>query len=237
MRFFKLGHPDYESDTIYSRKNPIEWVHQYVVPGAICPLCGAWAGNRRLFIPVEDTKLEKLLKKKPFPIPLDEWNELFNNPVENFDVAPGFRFEPGDELGKPTGKITSNQVSDFIFPWEGGILVTEKTKDIIIESKLTGCQFSRINLIDKRGKKEPGQPLPNIYVLIVTGRIKQPVNVDQCAVCGRFKANYSIKLDEDSWDGNDFLIDENYPELVFVTERVCVIFKEKGLKNFQCKPI
>lgn len=237
MKFYKLDYPDYESDTMHSRKNPVAWVNQFVVPGMICPLCGAWAGNRRLFFPIEDTKLEGLLKKKPSPIHLDEWNKLFNNPVNNFNIASGFRFVPGDELGKPTGKITTNRVPDFIFPWRGGILVTEKTKNIIVESKLTGCQFSRMDLIDKRGKKEPAHLLPVIYVLIVTGRIKQPINVDRCPVCDRFKSTYSIELNEGSWDGNDFMIDENYPNLFFVTERVCAIFKEKDLKNYQCKPV
>lgn len=237
MRFYRLVHPDYESDAMYSRRNPIEWVHQYVVPGTICPLCGAWAGNRHLFIPVEDPKLEKLLKKKPSPIPYEDWRKLFSNPNESLSVPSGFCLQPGDELGKPICKITSNQVSDFVFPWEGGILITEKTKNIIIESELIGCEFYRVELVDKRNKKGLGKPLPTIYVLIITGRIKPPSNVDRCPVCGRFKANYSVELNVGNWDGNDFILDENYPELVFVTERVCSMFKEEGLNNFQCKPI
>jgi len=237
MRFFRLEHPEYASDTTYSRKNPIAWVHQYVVSGTICPLCGAWAGNRRIYVPVEDPNLKKLLKGKPSPIPLEKWNYLFNRSIESLQVPPGLQLQPGDKLGEPIGKITNDRVSDFIFPWEGGILVTEKTKDIIIESKLTGCQFTKIELVDKRSNKVPEKQLPTIYVLIVTGRIKPPTNVERCPVCGRFTANYSIELNEDNWDGNDFLIDENYPELIFVTERVYAVFKEKDLRNFQCRPI
>jgi hypothetical protein len=236
MRFYKLDHPNYESDTMYSRRNPITWVHQYIVPGMICPLCGTWAGTRRLFNAVEDDKLKKLLKKKPFPIPIEKWNKLFKNPVNSFSVTPDYQFKPGDELGMPTGKITSNQIQDFIFPWGGGILVTENTKNIFLESKLTGCHFLPMDLIDKRAKKST-ERLPVIYVLIVIGRIKPPANINRCPVCGRFSLNYSIELNEENWDGNDFIIDENYAKLVFVTEKACAVFRENDLKNFQCIPI
>jgi len=235
MKFFILRTPKYASDPDYSRKNPINWVYQYSVPGVVCPVCGPWGGHRRLFTPVIDPKMQKLLKKEPYPIPLGDWKKHFDNP-SGIDLGDsGFCLRPGDVLGKPTGKITNNQVSDFVFPWEGGILITEKTKKIISESRLTGCEFLHMELIDKRSKKAAEQPLPVIHVLIVTGRITPSPIIDQCPVCTRDKPNYSVALVEEKWDGNDFIIDENYPDLVFVTERVCEVFETQNLKNYQCE--
>ncbi len=46
-----------------------------------------------------------------------------------------------------------------------------------------------------------------------------------------------MELCEENWDGNDFILDENYPNLVFVTERACAVIKQSGLTNYQCSPI
>lgn len=237
MRFFRLDPPDYESDSAYSRNNPIEWTQQYVVPGVICPECGAWGGRRRLFLAVEDMTLKKRLRLSPYPISLEEWKSLASRIIESVATASDYDPEPGDELGDPTAKITSNKVPDFIFLWRGGILITEKTRNIIIKSELTGCQFLKVELTDKRSKKSRENPLPSLYVLLVTGRINSPIKVDRCSICGRLRETYSVELSEASWDGNDFIIDENYPDLVFVTERACAVFKQNELNNYQCKPI
>lgn len=237
MKFYKFTAPNYESDAMYSRRNPITWVYQYFVPGILCPICGAWAGHRRLFLPVEDAGLTELLKEKPYPIPMDDWYQRFGNAAERDNFAQPYRFAPGDVLGKPTGIITTNQVPNFIFPWEGGVLVTQQTRDIIVEANLSGCQFLKMDLIDQRRKKGKEQPLPMIYVLLITGRINQPSEMDRCPVCARMKASYSIDLNEWCWDGNDFIIDEHFPDLIYITERAFMIFKEKRLKNFQCVPV
>jgi len=235
MRFYRFKYPEYETDMEYSRKNPVEWVSQFIIPSVTCPDCGTWFGNRRLFLPVEDEAIKKLLKRPPYPLPLEEWRSLTNR--VSLAMTSGYDPQPGDELGGPTVKITSAKVSDFIFPWRGGILVTEKARDAIIKSELMGCQFLKVELIDKRSKKSRENPLPSLYVLLVTGRIISPIKFDCCPICGKCKGVYLMELCEENWDGNDFILDENYPNLVFVTERACAVIKQSGLTNYQCSPI
>jgi hypothetical protein len=229
--------PEYESDAVYSRENPFEWANQYIIPGIICPICGPWSGSRRLFLSLTDPILINRLSKTPFPIPLDEWNKLTNSIAKNIGTALDLRLQPGDELGRPTGIITNITIPDIIFPWEGSILISEKTRQILAASELTGYQTKVIEIVEKCRGQFHHCSLPTLYVLIVTGRISPSPEAKYCPICNRFVANYSVDPGEMNWDGNDFLIDRNYPELVFVTERVCKVFRENNFKNYQCKSI
>lgn len=237
MKFYKFVYPEYKSDMEHSRKNPLEWASQFTVPGVTCPKCGTWSGRRRLFLPLDDMTIKKILKLPPYPLPVEEWKSLTYKIIESLATESDYDPQPGDELGDPTARITSEKVSDFIFPWRGGIIVTEKTRNIIINSELKGYQFLKVELIDKRSKKSREKPLPSLYVLLVTGRIISPISDDRCPICGRLKVTSPVELREENWDGNDFIIDENYPDLVFVTERSCAVFKQNELNNYQCSNV
>ncbi len=237
MNFFRLTHPEYETDMDQSRNNPLEWANRYIVPGVICPDCGSWGGRRRLFLPITDPILEKRLEKPPYPIPLDQWIILADAIVKSSHVSSDFHLRPGDELGNPTVKVKSSLISDFVFPWRGGILFTEKTWHVLAESEMSGYRAEVVEIVDRRGTTDHEQLLPRIYYLNVTGRIKSHTNLDRCTICGRIRINYPIELSEANWDGNDFIIDENYPDLIFVTERTCTILYNNNLRNYICKKI
>ena len=58
MRFFKLTHPNYDSDRAESSRNPVSSTASHRLPGIKCTECGPWSSSERLrvAVPADDAE-------------------------------------------------------------------------------------------------------------------------------------------------------------------------------------
>lgn len=111
--------------------------------------------------------------------------------------------------------------------------------DALHDAGPTGWNPVRAQVRWGRRVKQLPDPLPELYVLHVTG-VAWRVGVDRerirvCADCGRFKPVVGlVAVDEARRDGSDSFHADLNPNIVPVTDRVCTVLTEHGFTNSAC---
>jgi hypothetical protein len=242
MKFYQLTHPEYSTDQQDRFANPIQPVPDIWLPGIICAICGAtWAGSRRIYLPITDTRLRQKLHGRP--LPEADWYALEREVREQAGVPANVHLYPGDVLGIPRAELLSTEIFDFMHPFPGQLIVTSTVVDTLQRAALSGFKPIQVQLSWGRDVKNPPTSLPVLYELIITGQAWR-VNMDEshitaCSHCGRtiFPEPEFLVVDERRWDGSDFFHVDHNPNIVLVTERVCNILSEEKFSNYICIPV
>lgn len=240
MTFFDLTHPHYETDYAEELANPIQIVEDVRLPGLICSKCGeTWAGDRRLYFPIEDAHLLQRLSGPP--LPELEWSKLVADVRANLGLPADFALMPGDILGVPTAELMHNEIPDLVHPFPGQIVVRSAVVDTLRRAEVTGWRPVRLNVRWSKRIRQPGIEPPELYELLVTDHMWRE-GVDQasitvCEHCGRTIFPAWRPITESRWDGSDFFNVDNNPNMVFVTERVCILLEKEKFTNWVCIPV
>lgn len=215
MQFFKLTHPEYQSDQESDFRNPVTSTAIYRVPGMSCILCGTWSTSDRIRIRLPPTA-DVFLGERHLPV--DEWQAARDEWAKLLNISPG-DLTPGAELGPPRGACTAAIQEDAVHPVPGQIWVSSRVRSAFFAEKLSGVSFARVELPVDCGEFD-------VWELVVHGRAwrtgSTADSIRLCDVCGRrgFPSPKDLSVDEARWDGSDFVLLDHNPNIIIVTDRV-----------------
>lgn len=238
MIFYELTHPDYLSDRAYTRHNPVQLLDNERVPSINCEDCGIWSGSERIRKKVNLTPKAMRIIAQKF-VPASNWKEIINDLAFELGVSYDL-LRPGAELGSPKGLVVSTVVNDFIHPFPGIIWIKRTVMDALQDAKVTGVDFSPVELYNKKIKERKSKP-DDLWELVVNGKAWRKGScleaIRECKKCTRksFPDPEYLDVDETTWDGSDFLILDLNPNIVIVTEKVQRILGQVGFTNYLCK--
>ena len=161
MKFWRLLHPDYESDYKHSYINGY-LDHPFGMPGVECDVCHqTWGGSRILSIecPVSFRKHKNL--KKRWPLPLEQ-HEALQRDVLNELHSAGAKLSslrPGDDFQPCFLDIPSRPRADFIWGCLGSVIVSERIRQLFESLQIERVSYCPVTL-RKVGKREAGLPAP-----------------------------------------------------------------------------
>ena len=156
MQFWKLDHPDYDSDYRSSYING-SLAHPFGMPGVRCDVCGeTWGGSRILpyDCPVQLRKHKDLTNG--WPIPLEEHKRLQEKvraALHQADYVDVPVLRPGDEFQPCYLDVPSRPRADFLWGSLGSAVVSERVKDLFESEKTNGIAFSPV-VLRKVGRRE-----------------------------------------------------------------------------------
>jgi hypothetical protein len=161
MQFWRLTHPNYDSDYKHSYING-ELEHPFGFPGVHCDVCHqTWGGCR--ILPFElpaSLRAHKHLKER-WPISLEQHQALQREVQEEFRragvVVPSFR--PGDDFQPCYLDIPSRPRADFIWGCLGSVVISERVRRLFESLRLASVSYSPVTL-RKVGKREARLPAP-----------------------------------------------------------------------------
>ncbi|WP_437962693.1 double-CXXCG motif protein (plasmid) [Sorangium sp. So ce119] len=218
MQFFKLTHPEYQSDQEDNSRNPVISTAVYRIPGISCNLCGPWSSSDRLRIPLPSKADEflgvRFLPLRDWKLARDEWANLLHASPD--DLTPGV------ELGPPMGTCTAAIQEDAVHPIPGQVWIGSRVRDALVAAGLSGVSFAHVDLPADCGEVE-------MWELVVHGRAwrrgSTGDSIRLCEVCGRrgFPSPKDLSVDETRWDGSDFVLLDHNPNIIVVTDRVAKV--------------
>ena len=161
MRFWKLDHPDYDSDYRFSYING-SLVHPFGMPGVRCDVCGdTWGGSR--ILPYDPAQLRKRKHLTDgWPIPLKEHKSLqkeVRDALNNAGYVDVPELHPGDGFQPCYLDIPSRPRADFLWSSLGSVVVSQRVKDLLESENRRNLQFSPVTF-RKVGKREAKLPPP-----------------------------------------------------------------------------
>jgi hypothetical protein len=238
MNVYHLGKPRYESEESEELFNPIHAIRDYWLPGMICPRCGAWAANRRPYLPVQSKQIREQLRQ-PLPVDRVKWLSLAQGVRDQLGLPVDFVLMPGDVLGPAKLEVTGPIIADVMHVFPGHIVVTAKVVSALESAKITG--YAPIPLEQVTLEPHMKNSYSELFELRVTGRIwlQEPAGKDICPVCGRlqrFDYNW-FASDQLVWDGSDVFLFEGNPNMVLVTDTIRSLFSAHNFSNYACEPV
>lgn len=255
MRFFRLTHPPYSTDTEYARNNPVRAVVGNTwIPGMLCDFCGGRGSSSFLRVEVQnDNNLTALLGGQS--LYSEEWHHAVRTISARLGV-PAENLEPGMCVGLPIGEIWAPTDSDFVFPQPGLIWVTRRVMELFQIRNIRGVDYCKVVLRPTRDLDDcttnnvaqfddsisatVTKAIPEFWELIIHGRAWKvgatAKNIIQCNYCGK-RAPFdfsSIRIDEDRWNRSDFCIVNENPSAVVITGQVHDLLAASRFTNWRC---
>ena len=238
MVFFEFSKPNYSTDFVDRKLNPINLIEGVELPSIICDECSdTWAGSNR--IRVDNTKANEVklfLSKNKIPrfVSINNWFDIKKEIATLLDDIDANNIEPGATIGAPIGEVLNENLEDITHPFPGQMWVNSKVVNVLIENNVKGANFVKVDII--------GRDI-DLWELDIYGKAwrngMDKEKITACKKCSRFifpTPDY-LKVDIDRWDGSDiFNLDLN-PNIVITNERTCKILKDNRIKNFECIPI
>lgn len=210
------------------------------MPGLVCPLCGAFAGYRRVPVGVDD--FVPVGTSRRMPLPMSEWKEMSESVHAANPTLAGIDLQPGDLLGRPTALIMGWPLRDIMHSFPGQLVVSECVLAALRNAQCSGYEPIRMDVRWDGCMKLSTAPPPTLYLLAIVGVAwRKDIEEDDllaCDTCHRMTYPHPDwrEIDEARWDGSDFFnVDHNHGK-VFVTERVCSTLAEHGYSNYVCVP-
>jgi hypothetical protein len=161
MRFWRINSPEYESDYKDSYVNG-SLEHPFGLPGVNCDVCGKmWGGSRILpFNCPESFHSHKNITNR-WPIAPAEHEALQKSLMAVLPINgdPFVCLRPGDDFQPCFLDVPSRPRADFLWASLGSLIVSERIKDILVEtcpSDISACPVS----LRKIGKREAKLPSP-----------------------------------------------------------------------------
>ena len=155
MKFWRLEHPDYDSDYQYSYING-SLEHPFGLPGVRCDACRqTWGGFRILpfELPVS-LRGHKHLKER-WPVSLEQHQAVQRDVQEEFRrvgiVVPSLA--PGDDFQPCYLDIPSRPRADFIWGCLGSVVISERVRQLFYALRLVGVSCCPVTL-RKVGQRE-----------------------------------------------------------------------------------
>jgi hypothetical protein len=137
--------------------------------------------------------------------------------------------------------LPDGAVEDFVWTWQGELLLQNGTLRLLHEFGLSGFETKPVSAKFKKSTQKP----PKLWELVLIGwaGMANPasgISLDpekSCAVCGLLHytnlRNPGYLIDESRWDGSDFFMVWPLPKFIFVTEKVIQIAKEHHLTGLR----
>jgi hypothetical protein len=164
MQFWRLHHPDYDSDYRSSYING-SLEHPFGLPGVQCDVCRqTWGGSR--ILPFEcpvSIRGRKHLKER-WPIALEQHQALQREVQDELRkagiVLPALR--PGDDFQPACLDVPSRPRADFLWSSLGSVVVSDRVRALFQSERIGGVAFCPVTLrrIGKREAKLP-PPMPS----------------------------------------------------------------------------
>ena len=221
MKFYELTYPDYESDAITQKHNPVRIYHEYVLPGINCQNCGAmWSGSQWIPLNFDANAIRECYYKNRMPYILDnEWYANVDAWSNKLSLEKN-KITPGLHVGMPVIELKCEDHDDFM-RYIGYFIIKEKVVEFLKDLGVTGVEFLPFNpIVNKKLRRDI-----ELWILKIDGHAWRvgatQDSITVCDSCGRTKpANVLWVVDEDRWDGSDFFHIDMNPNKIFVTERV-----------------
>lgn len=213
--FYKLTHPDYETDAEAARRNPAQYEPLYHLPSVRCGTCGTWASGDRLRIPLsEEAKRE--FKGYRFPSP-EEWKAGAPHWARLLSVEEK-ALSPGAAVGPPSGFLhRSGHLPPVLHPFPGIVWVDASVHALLRFERFKGVWFAEVELF--KG------PKVRLWEVVVTGKAwrvgASPEAQVDCSECGSVRfLKLPMVVDLERWDGSDFFNLDGNPNIIVVTGAV-----------------
>ena len=229
MCFYLLLLPQYPTDRIGERANPVQTAEMLRMPMFDCDVCKTIrTGYRPLFLPV--TNIELLFRLAAPRLPHDEWWALAKDLHDYLNLPPEQQIQPGDILGTPIYEIARTVYTDcvMIVP---GIFVNDRVAQAMSTAGLTGYNLFKPGFV--AGRRYKG-PLDELHMLHIHGTAwrKGSHKVVQCERCLRTKRTLiSPEIDVDRWDGSDIFTIDGTESIIGLTEKAYRVFVENHVTN------
>jgi hypothetical protein len=161
MQFWRLEHPDYDSDYKHSYING-ELEHPFGLPGVHCDVCRqTWGGSRILPFELPASLRGYKHLNERWAISLEQHQALQREVQEEFRragiVVPSF--QPGDDFQPCYLDIPSRPRADFIWGCLGSVVISERVRQLFESLRLARVSYSPVTL-RKVGKREARLPAP-----------------------------------------------------------------------------
>ena len=161
MQFWRLKHPEYDSDYDQSYINGF-LEHPFGLPGVDCNVCGqTWGGSRILSVELPATLRGHKHLKERWPISLEQYEALQREVEEEFQrkgiVVPSLR--PGDDFQPCFLDIPSCPRADFLWSCLGSVVISERVRKLLESLSVVRVSYSPVSL-RKVGKKDAQLPAP-----------------------------------------------------------------------------
>jgi hypothetical protein len=155
MQFWRLEHPDYDSDYKDSYING-SLEHSFGLPGVHCEVCDqTWGGSRILPFECPSSLRGHEHLNERWPISLDRHQALQREIQNEFSkvviVIPELR--PGDDFQPCYLDIPSIPRADFIWGCLGSVLVSKRVRDLFDALCIGPVSYSPV-ILRKIGKSE-----------------------------------------------------------------------------------
>src|SRR5262245_37539766 len=130
MKFWRLTHPEYDSDYSHTFING-DLEHPFGLPGVECDVCGAtWGGSRRLTVkcPTQLRRLDAMTER--WPIARVEHEDLQRKTMRALRMrgVPFVDLQPGDDFQPSFLDVPSRPSADFLWASLGTLVVSERIK-------------------------------------------------------------------------------------------------------------
>jgi hypothetical protein len=248
MQFYELREPDYSTDQLHDRANPIRMIEEYSVPGILCPVCteetgGGWASSDRVRVDTpDDTLLKPMLSGQN--LPPAEWKKVRDKIRIELNVPAYMRITPGAAIGLPRAELLQPDVQQILHPFPGQLIVRDTVVHALEQARLTGFQPVPVSAEwGMKAQRLVAEDPPLLYELCISGHAWR-VGFDEerittCHTCGRklFPDPHWLEVDQNRWDGSDFFTVDMNPNIVLVTDRVCQTLADAVFGNYRCVPI
>jgi hypothetical protein len=159
--FWRLDHPDYESDYADTFINGA-LDHPFFLPGVECPVCKqTWGGSRILPYQCPESLQRRKEIRNSWPIPLAEHKKLQAEVLTTLR-SQGVEIDslkPGDALQPCYLDIPSRPHADFLWCSIGSVIVSHRIKDLFEKRAIAEVAFAKVEL-RKVGKREAKLPPP-----------------------------------------------------------------------------
>jgi hypothetical protein len=160
-KFWRLDHPDYESDYAHTFING-SLAHPFSLPGVECPVCKqTWGGSGILPYPCPESLRRRKEIRNSWPISLAE-HKMLQAEVLMALCGEGFEIDslrPGDYLQPCYLDVSSRPRVDFLWSSIGSLVVSHRMKDLFEKHAIAEVAFAKVEL-RKVGKREAKLPPP-----------------------------------------------------------------------------
>lgn len=164
MRFWRLNHPEYDSDYRHIFING-SLEHPFGLPGVVCDRCGqTWGGSRVLSYDCPELlRTEEKLTNR-WPIQRADHEALQRDLMRKLSISgePFHALRPGDELQPCLFSAPSTPRADFLWPSLASFLVSDRIARVFRTACGEDVRLCPVTLrkIGKRNAKLP-PPIPS----------------------------------------------------------------------------
>lgn len=164
MKFWQINRPQSESDYKDSYVNG-SLEHPYGLPGVVCDACGSTFGGSRIlpFDCPESFRCHKNIKDG-WPIAASEHEAFQKNLMSVLQIngVPFVDLRPGDSFQPCFLDVPSRPRADFLWPSIGSLVVSERIKNILVETcpkDIATCPVTLRKIGKREAKLSP--PIPS----------------------------------------------------------------------------